>query len=203
MEEDGETSKSKADFDYPIPSGIMEGEFEELKTCIRDYHTYSMSETGQCCSLLAQRVYAPLDTVWSIVRKFDRPQEYKHFIKSCAFKGDRIVEGCIREVNVISGLPASTSMERLDVLDEEHHVVGFSIIGGEHRLRNYKSVTTANEFKGEGKIWCVALESYVVDVPEGNTEEDTRMFADTVVKLNLQKLKSVAEGMAKDGKTEP
>ncbi|XP_068635131.1 abscisic acid receptor PYR1-like [Aristolochia californica] len=203
MEEDGETSKSKADFEYPVRSGITEGEFEELKTCISDYHTYSMAETGQCCSLLAQRVHAPLETVWSIVQKFDRPQVYKHFIKSCAFKGDRIVVGCLREVNVISGLPASTSTERLDVLDDEHHVAGFSIIGGEHRLRNYKSMTSVNEFKREGKVWCVVLESYVVDVPEGNTEEDTRMFADTVVKLNLQKLRSVAEGMAKEEKTEP
>ena len=45
----------------------------------------------------------------------------------------------------------------------------------------------------DGKIWTVVLESYVVDVPEGNTEDDTRMFADTVVRLNLQKLKSVVE----------
>jgi abscisic acid receptor PYR/PYL family len=40
------------------------------------------------------------------------------------------------------------------------------------------------------------LESYVVDVPEGNTEDDTRLFADTVIRLNLQKLKSVAEANA-------
>jgi abscisic acid receptor (PYR/PYL family) len=40
------------------------------------------------------------------------------------------------------------------------------------------------------------LESYVVDVPDGNTEDDTRLFADTVIRLNLQKLKSVAEANA-------
>jgi abscisic acid receptor (PYR/PYL family) len=40
------------------------------------------------------------------------------------------------------------------------------------------------------------VESYVVDVPEGNTEEDTRMFTDTVVRLNLQKLAAVAEESA-------
>lgn len=49
----------------------------------------------------------------------------------------------------------------------------------------------------DGQIWTVVLESYIVDVPEGNTEEDTRLFADTVVKLNLQKLTSVTEGMAR------
>jgi len=44
----------------------------------------------------------------------------------------------------------------------------------------------------------VVLESYVVDMPEGNSEDDTRMFADTVVKLNLQKLATVAEAMARN-----
>jgi len=39
-----------------------------------------------------------------------------------------------------------------------------------------------------GKVYTVVLESYTVDIPEGNTEEDTKMFVDTVVKLNLQKL---------------
>lgn len=106
--------------------------------------------------------------------------------------------GCTRDVNVISGLPAATSTERLDLLDDEKYVMGFTIIGGEHRLRNYKAVTTVHEaVTVEGmKPVTVVLESYVVDVPEGNTEEDTRLFADTVVKLNLQKLASVTEAMA-------
>lgn len=99
---------------------------------------------------------------------------------------------------VISGLPANTSTERLDILDDERRVTGFSIIGGEHRLTNYKSVTTVHRFEKENRIWTVVLESYVVDMPEGNSEDDTRMFADTVVKLNLQKLATVAEAMARN-----
>lgn len=99
---------------------------------------------------------------------------------------------------MISGLPAETSTERLDVLDEERYITGFSIIGGEHRLRNYRSVTSVHEIRRDGKLWTVVLESYVVDVPEGNTEEDTRHFADTFVRLNLQKLASIAEGLARD-----
>jgi len=77
-------------------------------------------------------------------------------------------------------------------------VTGFSITGGEHRLRNYKSVTTVHRFEKEEeeeRIWTVVLESYVVDVPEGNSEEDTRLFADTVIRLNLQKLASITEAM--------
>lgn len=113
-----------------------------------------------------------------------------------------MVVGATRDVNVISGLPANTSTERLDLLDDEKYVTGFSIIGGEHRLRNYRSVTSVHGFERDGRIWTVVLESYVVDVPEGNTEEDTRLFADTVVKLNLQKLASVAEAIARGGNGE-
>jgi abscisic acid receptor (PYR/PYL family) len=34
-------------------------------------------------------------------------------------------------------------MEWLDILDDDRHVTGFNIIGGEHRLRNYRSVNEA------------------------------------------------------------
>ncbi|KAF8380695.1 hypothetical protein HHK36_028185 [Tetracentron sinense] len=183
-----------------IPPGLNREELEDLKPLIHEFHTYSIS-TAQCSSLLAQRINAPVDTVWSIIRRFDKPQMYKHFIKSCSFKeGSQMIVGSLRSVNVISGLPAETSTERLDILDDDRRVTGFSIIGGEHRLRNYRSVTTVNEFKGGGgKMWTEVLESYVVDVPEGNTEEDTRMFADTVVRLNLQKLATVTERLARAG----
>ncbi|KAM5573387.1 abscisic acid receptor PYR1 [Rosa sericea] len=182
-----------------VPSGLTQSEFDDLKPCVAEFHTYRVGP-GYCSSLLGQRVHAPLDTVWRVVRRFDRPQTYKHFIRSCTVREGFVMSvGGTREVNVISGLPAATSTERLDLLDEDRHVTGFSITGGEHRLRNYRSVTTVHGFERDGSIWTVVLESYVVDVPEGNSEEDTRLFADTVVRLNLQKLASVTEAMARDG----
>ncbi|XP_016201111.1 abscisic acid receptor PYR1 [Arachis ipaensis] len=199
------TDKNPTRHNLTLPSGLTVDEFESLKHSISDHHTYLLGP-GQCSSLLAQRIHAPPSVVWSIVRRFDKPQTYKHFIKSCAVKEPfHMAVGCTRDVNVISGLPAATSTERLDLLDDDKHVTGFSIIGGEHRLRNYRSVTTVHGFEdrdgggGGGKIYSVVLESYIVDVPDGNTEEDTRLFADTVVKLNLQKLASVTEGMNRDG----
>ncbi|KAL7166881.1 hypothetical protein ACSBR2_037531 [Camellia fascicularis] len=177
-----------------LPQGLTQDEFEALTQSITEFHTYRV-KSGQCSSLLARRIQAPNDVVWSILRSFDKPQTYKHFIKSCTVKeGFNMTVGCTRDVNVISGLPADTSTERLDLLDDDRHVTGFSITGGEHRLKNYRSVTSVHEFERDGRIWTVVLESYVVDVPEGNTEADTHLFADTVVRLNLQKLASVAEG---------
>ncbi|KAL7149936.1 hypothetical protein ABFS83_05G075000 [Erythranthe nasuta] len=182
-----------------VPPGLTPEEFEFLKPAVIEHHNYRI-ESGQCSSLLAQSVHAPPKEVWSILRRFDKPQTYKHFIKSCSVRDDFAMEvGDLRDVSVISGLPAATSTERLDALDDERRVTGFSIVGGDHRLRNYRSVTTVHEVeRREVGICSVVMESYVVDVPEGNTEEDTRLFADTVVKLNLQKLASVAEASACD-----
>lgn len=43
--------------------------------------------------------------------------------------------GSVREVNVKSGLPATTSTERLEFLDDEEHILGIRIVGGDHRLK--------------------------------------------------------------------
>ncbi|KAL0447405.1 UNVERIFIED_CONTAM: Abscisic acid receptor PYL2 [Sesamum latifolium] len=174
-----------------IPQGLTPGEYAQLEHVIRTYHTFD-ALPNTCTSLITQRIDAPAAAVWPLVRRFDNPQRYKHFIKSCRLTGDGGV-GSIREVTVVSGLPAATSTERLEILDDEHHIISFRVVGGEHRLNNYRSVTSVNEFKNDaGKVYTVVLESYIVDIPEGNTGEDTKMFTDTVVKLNLQKLGVVA-----------
>ncbi|KAK1379128.1 Abscisic acid receptor PYL1 [Heracleum sosnowskyi] len=194
--EKGDPSTTTTLHHLTIPSGLTQDEFNKLRPSITEFHTYQLT-TSQCSSLLTQLIHAPPQTVWSVVRRFDNPQIYKHFIKNCTVQpGFTMTVGDTRDVHVISGLPAATSTERLDILDDDRHVTGFSIIGGEHRLRNYKSVTTVHGIERDGTILTVVLESYVVDVPEGNTEEDTRLFADTVVKLNLQKLASVTQALS-------
>ena len=46
--------------------------------------------------------------------------------------------GSLRQVDVKSGLPATTSTERLEILDDEHHILSIRIVGGDHRLRVQK-----------------------------------------------------------------
>lgn len=147
---------------------------------------------NQCYSVVIQTIKASVSTVWSVVRRFDNPQGYKHFVKSCnvVASGDGIRVGALREVRLVSGLPAVSSMERLDILDEERHVISFSVVGGVHRCRNYRSVTTLH---GDGNGGTVVIESYVVDVPQGNTKEETCSFVDTIVRCNLQSLAQIAE----------
>ncbi|CAJ1808054.1 unnamed protein product [Sphenostylis stenocarpa] len=167
-----------------------------IPDAIARHHTHAVSP-HQCCSAVVQEIAAPVSTVWSVVRRFDNPQAYKHFVKSChVILGDGDV-GTLREVRVISGLPAAVSTERLDVLDDERHVIGFSMVGGDHRLSNYRSVTTLHPYSAAG---TVVVESYVVDVPPGNTTDDTRVFVDTILRCNLQSLAKFAENLARTTK---
>ncbi|KAJ4703657.1 Abscisic acid receptor like [Melia azedarach] len=147
---------------------------------------------NRCGSSLVQIIDAPLPLVWSILRRFDSPQVYKQFIKSCTLRAGTGGPGSVREVMIVSGLPAQRSTERLDKLDDELHVMMVSIIGGDHRLENYQATTTLQETDG-GKT--VVVESYVVDVPRGNSKEDTCTFADMIIGCNLRSLASVTEKM--------
>lgn len=152
-------------------------------------------QPNQCGSILVQTIDAPLPIVWSIIRRFDNPQAYKQFVKSCKLSVGNGGTGSVREVVVVSGLPAATSTERLDELDDELHIMMVSIIGGDHRLVNYRSTTTLYEINNGGKT--VVVESYVVDVPAGNSKEDTCSFADMIIGCNLRSLARVTEKLAK------
>ncbi|XP_062232577.1 abscisic acid receptor PYL4-like [Phragmites australis] len=158
-------------------------------------HHDHVARVGQCCSAVVQEIASPVGAVWSVVRRFDRPQAYKHFIRSCRLvDGDGGAVGSVREVRVVSGLPATSSRERLEILDDERRVLSFRVVGGEHRLANYRSVTTVHE--AEHGAGTVVVESYVVDVPPGNTADETRTFVDTIVRCNLQSLARTAEQLA-------
>jgi len=41
----------------------------------------------------------------------------------------------VREVNVKSGLPATRSTERLELLDDDEHILSVRFVGGDHRLQ--------------------------------------------------------------------
>ncbi|KAM7263930.1 hypothetical protein ACFE04_001613 [Oxalis oulophora] len=153
-------------------------------------HTHAVGP-NQSCSAIVQHISAPVSTVWSFLRRFDNPQAYKHFVKSCHVIKEEGDHHLLRKVHVISGLPGESSMERLEILDEDRHVISFTIVGGENRLANYRSVTTLHVSDVANKT--VVVESYVVDVPPGNTKEDTCVFVDTIVKCNLQSLAQIAE----------
>ncbi|KAL7614036.1 abscisic acid receptor PYL4 [Lactuca sativa] len=160
------------------------------------HHTHAVGP-HQCSSAVVKSISAPVAAVWSVVRRFDNPQAYKHFLKSCnVILGDGDV-GTLREVQVVSGLPAGSSTERLEILDDDRHVMSFSVVGGDHRLNNYRSVTTLHASPNCDKT-TVVVESYVVDIPPENTKEETCVFVDTIVRCNLISLKQIAENVSKN-----
>jgi abscisic acid receptor (PYR/PYL family) len=161
---------------------------------VRMHHRHRCSE-NQCTSVLVKYIKAPVHLVWSLVRRFDQPQKYKPFVSRCTVDGDPEI-GSLREVNVKSGLPATTSTERLEQLDDEEHILGINIIGGDHRLRNYSSILTLHPEMIDGRSGTMVIESFVVDVPEGNTKDDTCYFVESLIKCNLKSLACVSERLA-------
>lgn len=175
--------------------GAMEAQF------IGKHHRHDPKE-NQSTSALIKHVKAPVHLVWSLVRRFDQPQRYKPFVSRCVVKGDFCI-GSLREVNVKSGLPATTSTERLELLDDEEHILGIKIVGGDHRLKNYSSIMTLHPEFIDGRPGTLVIESFVVDVPEGNTKDETCYFVEALIRCNLKSLADVSERMAALDRTEP
>jgi len=141
--------------------------------------------------------------VWELVRSFDQPQRYKPFVSRCIVRGDQLEIGSLREVNVKTGLPATTSTERLEQLDDDEHILGVKFVGGDHRLQNYSSIITVHPESIDGRPGTLVIESFVVDVPEGNTKDETCYFVEAVIKCNLTSLAEVSERLAVQSPTSP
>ncbi|OIT32243.1 PREDICTED: abscisic acid receptor PYL8-like [Nicotiana attenuata] len=171
------------------------------KEYIKKHHSHDPAE-NQCTSLLIKHIRAPLPLVWSLVRRFDQPEKYKPFVSRCISQGNLEI-GSLREVDVRSGLPATTSTERLELLNDEDHILCVRIVGGDHRLRNYSSIISLHPEVIDGRPGTLVIESFVVDVPEGNTKDETCYFVEALIKCNLKSLADVSERLAVQNMTEP
>ncbi|CAN6709415.1 unnamed protein product [Malus baccata var. baccata] len=168
---------------------------------IRRHHKHDLND-HQCTSTLVRHIKAPVHLVWSLVRRFDQPQKYKPFVSRCVVQGNLEI-GSLREVDVKSGLPATTSTERLELLDDDEHILSIKIIGGDHRLRNYSSIISLHPEIIDGRPGTLVIESFVVDIPEGNTKDETCYFVEALIQCNLKSLSDVSERLAVQDQTEP
>lgn len=82
--------------------------------------------------------------VWSLVRRFDEPQKYKPFVRRCVMREGGLEVGSVREIEVTSGLPATTSIEQLERLDDNEHILGIRKLGGNHRLKVYSLMSLSH-----------------------------------------------------------
>lgn len=66
-------------------------------------------------------------------------------------------------------------------------------------LQNYSSVITVHPEILDGAPGTLVIESFMVDVPEGNTHEETCYFVKALINCNLKSLADVSERMAMHG----
>ncbi|KAL6619921.1 hypothetical protein ACP70R_032015 [Stipagrostis hirtigluma subsp. patula] len=183
----------------PVANGAGPGGEAEH---VRRLHSRAPAD-HQCSSTLVKHIKAPVHLVWELVRSFDQPQRYKPFVSRCVVRGGELEIGSLRDVNVKTGLPATTSTERLERLDDDEHLLCVKFVGGDHRLQNYSSIITVHPESIEGRPGTLVIESFVVDVPEGNTKDETCYFVEAVIKCNLQSLQEVSERLAVQSPTSP
>ncbi|KAI5068321.1 hypothetical protein GOP47_0016666 [Adiantum capillus-veneris] len=117
----------------------------DVDSLIAQHHTRPHAST-QASGVFTQRIRATVGTVWELVRRFDNPQIYKTLITSCRMltAGDLQVGISTRRCRINSEVAggAESSIERLHTFDEDNHRLGFEVLGGGNRLRNYNSLTT-------------------------------------------------------------
>ncbi|KAL0382421.1 UNVERIFIED_CONTAM: Abscisic acid receptor PYL8 [Sesamum calycinum] len=159
------------------------------KEYINKHHKHEIKD-NQCTSFLIKHVKAPVHLVWSLVRRFDQPQKYKPFVSRCVVQGNLEI-GSLREVDVKSGLPATTSTERLELLDDNEHVLSVRIIGGDHRLRSTSPPTP--------KISCRTTLPLYLSILRSLKEA----WDHALIKCNLKSLADVSERLAVQDRTEP
>ncbi|XP_047306586.1 abscisic acid receptor PYL9-like [Impatiens glandulifera] len=148
----------------------------------------------QSSSVIVRHIKAPVDIVWSFVRRFDVPQNYKPFIRECE-SNEIFKVGSVRHISMRTGLPATSSVEMLSRFDEEEHILGIKIIGGDHRLRNYSSILTMHPEEIDGQDGTMLIESFIVDVPEGNSNDETCCFVRALINCNMKSLMLLSEKM--------
>lgn len=71
-------------------------------------------------------------------------------------------------------------------------------------MQNYSSIISVHpEMTEGGRPGTLVVESFVVDVPEGNTKDETCYFVQALIKCNLKSLADVSERLAVQDRTEP
>lgn len=70
-------------------------------------------------------------------------------------------------------------------------------------FQNYSSIISLHPEVIDGRPGTLVIESFVVDVPEGNTKDETCYFVEALINCNLKSLADVSERLAVQDRTEP
>jgi abscisic acid receptor PYR/PYL family len=64
-------------------------------------------------------------------------------------------------------------------------------------MQNYSSIVTVHPDCIDERPGTTVVESFAVDVPEGNTEDETCYFVEAVIQCNLKSLSGISERLAR------
>ena len=70
-------------------------------------------------------------------------------------------------------------------------------------FQNYSSIITVHPEIIDGRPGTLVIESFVVDVPDGNTRDETCYFVKALINCNLKSLADVSERMAMQDRVGP
>lgn len=183
---------------------IILREFENVlseweKQFVRQHHSQEVNE-DQTSRAHIKMVNAPPEVVWSFIKDFFNPMPYKLHIVGChRVKGEGGV-GSIRRCVIRSGIAAKYSVERCEIMDEDNRVASFRVVGGEHRCRNYQSITSLHARLDHGLRATLVIESYVCDVLRGYSTDEVEVYCDGFVKELLSRLNEVASAKWRDAR---
>lgn len=85
----------------------------------------------------------------------------------------------------------------------KNHFPSFTMSKLYFSWQNYSSVVSLHPEIIEGRPATMVIESFVVDIPEGNTKDETCFFVEALIKCNLKSLADVSERLAVQDRTEP
>lgn len=102
---------------------------------------------------------------------------------------------------VITGLRYNQSIVEASInchrkFNIKHHCILYSQANSLLVLQNYSSVITVHPEVVDGRAGTLVIESFLVDVPEGNTKDETCYFVTALINCNLKSLVEVSERMA-------
>jgi carbon monoxide dehydrogenase subunit G len=128
---------------------------------------------------VSERLDAPAERVWELVRDFGGVQRYAAGIEKCTLEGSGI--GAVRTLALAGG---PTLQERLEALDDAGRRLSYSIVSGPIPVADYlATVAISDEANGCRIDWSSTFE------PKGISEDQARRMIEGVYRGGIAGIK--------------
>jgi carbon monoxide dehydrogenase subunit G len=130
---------------------------------------------------VSERIDAPADRVWELLRDFGGVQRYAAGIEKCSVEGQGV--GAVRKLGLPGGL---TLEERLEAFDDPGRRLSYAIVAGPIPVANYlATIELCDEGSGCRIDWSSTFE------PKGISDEQARGMIEGVYKGGIAGIRKV------------